>query len=39
VSALKALLVASGLYPLKKTSGLANVAGALPNALAGKGIQ
>jgi Starch synthase catalytic domain len=39
VTALKVLVVASELYPLIKTSGLADVAGALPNALAGEGIQ
>ena len=39
MTALKVLVVASELYPLIKTSGLADVAGALPNALAGEGIQ
>jgi starch synthase len=39
VTALKVLAVASELYPLIKTGGLADVAGALPNALAGEGVQ
>ena len=36
---LRVLAVASELYPLVKTGGLADVAGALPGALAGEGVE
>jgi starch synthase len=38
-AAIRILSVASELYPLVKTGGLADVAGALPRALAGQGIE
>src|SRR3954462_6949232 len=39
MSSLKVLSVASEVFPLVKTGGLADVAGALPRALAGQGIE
>ena len=39
MNGLKVLSVASELYPLIKTGGLADVAGALPGALAGQGVH
>ena len=36
---MKVLSVASEIFPLVKTGGLADVAGALPGALAGKGVE
>src|SRR5689334_17777775 len=39
MNSLKVLSVASEVYPLVKTGGLADVAGALPGALAGQGIE